>query len=75
MLVLLILSIAVASALGFLTASLFIRVGDICPDFFDCEDATSAAWIFAALTAIAVIGSVVLTWTLKKLAPPSQVGR
>ena len=74
-LVLLILSIAIASVLGFLTASLFIRVGEICPDFFDCEDATSAAWIFAALTVLAAIVSVVLTWVLKKLARPSQIDR
>ena len=74
-LVLLILSIAIASVLGFLTASLFIRVGEICPDFFDCEDATSAAWIFAALTVPAAIVSVVLTWVLKKMVRPSQIDR
>jgi hypothetical protein len=74
-LVLLILSIAIASVLGFLTASLFIRVGEICPAFFDCEDATSATWIFATLTVLAAIVSVVLTWVLKKLARPSQIDR
>ncbi|AVF04202.1 hypothetical protein C4375_11100 [Devosia sp. I507] len=74
-LVLLILSIALASVLGFLTASLFIRVGEICPDFFDCEDAMSATWIFAALTVPAAIVSAVLTRVLKKLARPIQTDR
>ncbi|KQN75069.1 hypothetical protein ASE94_01760 [Devosia sp. Leaf64] len=68
-------SIVVASVLGFMTASLFLRAGEICPDFFDCEDARNAAWLFAALTAPAVLVTVGLSWVLKKLAKPTQVGR
>lgn len=65
----------IASALGFLTASLFIRVSEICPDFFDCQDAKDASWISAGLTILATVASLMLTWVLKKLARPNQVER
>ncbi|KQN75072.1 hypothetical protein ASE94_01775 [Devosia sp. Leaf64] len=68
-------SIVVASVLGFMTLSLFLRIDEICPDFFDCEDARNAAWLFAALMAPAALVTVGSTWVLKKLAKPTQVGR
>ncbi len=68
-------SIVIASVLGIMTASLFLRVGEICPNSFDCEDARNAAWLFATLTASTAFVTVGLTWVLKKLAKPTQVGR
>ena len=71
-LIAMIVAIVIASVLGILTASLFVRVGEICPDFSDCEDARNATRMVAALTVPAAVVSVVLTWVVKKLARPRQ---
>jgi hypothetical protein len=59
--IILIVAIVIASLAGLMTVGTFIRAQEICPSFFDCEDAREASFAFSIVTFVGAIVAA-LAW-------------